>query len=141
MNDLKTTLADCRLVQLPRFDDERGTLGVIENNVNIPFEIQRVYFLHSITKGVVRGEHAHKELSQLIIAASGTFQIEISDGRNSHLIKLKNPHEGLFLCPMIWRRLFNFSEGAVCMVFASHLYDQQDYIHDFELYKLLKGLS
>lgn len=125
------SIIDCALVDLHQIKDSRGNLTVVEGRQQIPFDIKRVYYLHGVTKGSERGGHAHKDLSQLIIAVSGSFDIHINDGRNSKTIHLNTPNLGLYLCPMIWRTIDNFSNDAVCLVLASHFYDENDYYRDY----------
>lgn len=136
----KTNIDDCRLINVPEIKDRRGSLGVIENSSIIPFEIERVYFLHNVSSGAIRGKHAHKQLSQLVCAISGSFTIKIHDGINCKKIKLTDPHKAIYICPMIWRELSDFSSDGVCVVFASHKYDPDDYIHDFMQFKSLKEI-
>lgn len=141
MNSHVTTLNDCYVISLPELHDKRGSLGVIENRKQIPFDIQRIYFLHGVPKKEVRGEHAHKELSQVICALAGSFKIDLSDGENTRTFCLNNPHQVLFICPMIWRKLYDFSDTAACLVLASHFYDAEDYIHDFAEFQMRKGIQ
>ena len=124
----------CTLIELPKLQDDRGNLSFIENSNHIPFNISRIYYLYDVPKNQERGSHAHKELSQAIIAISGSFDITLKDGINEKKINLSRPDQALYICPMIWRDLGNFSKGAVCMVLASHKYEKQDYIHNYESY-------
>jgi len=122
----------CVLIDLPKITDPRGNLTFIEGGRHIPFEIRRAYYLYDVPGGAERGGHAHKELHQLIIAISGSFDITVDDGRNKKRIHLNRPYYGLYICPMIWRELDNFSSGSVCMVLASNVYDEDDYFRDHE---------
>jgi len=129
------SLADCKLVNLPKIADPRGNLTFIETGRHIPFEIRRVYYLYDVPGGGERGGHAHKELSQLIVAMSGSFDVILSDGCEKQRFHLNRSYYGLYVCPMIWRELDNFSSGSVCMVLASNFYDESDYYRDYETYR------
>jgi hypothetical protein len=118
---------NCKMVDLPKITDPRGNLTFIEGGVHIPFDIQRVYYLYDVPGGAERGGHAHKGLQQLIIAMSGSFDVVLDDGVNKKRVHLNRSYSGLYVCPMIWRELDNFSSGSVCMVLASNKYDEQDY--------------
>ena len=125
----------CRIVDLPKISDPRGNLTFIEGGRHVPFDIRRVYYLYDVPGGSERGGHAHKALHQLIIAMSGSFDVVLDDGRGKRRIHLNRSYYGLYVCPMIWRELDNFSSGSVCMVLASNLYDEDDYFRnhaDFE---------
>lgn len=126
-----TSIDDCRLVQLPKITDPRGNLTFVEGNRHVPFEIKRVYYLYDVPGGSERGGHAHKALHQLIIAMSGSFDVVLDDGRQKKRIHLNRSYTGLYVCPMIWRELDNFSSASVCMVLASNLYDPEDYFRDY----------
>lgn len=124
-------IADCRLVSLPRIQDPRGNLTFIEGKSHVDFDIQRVYYLYDVPGGSERGGHAHRELRQLIIAMSGSFDVLLDDGTEKKRFHLNRSYEGLYVCPMIWRELDNFSSGSVCMVLASNRYDESDYYRDY----------
>ena len=124
-------LDQCYLIDFPRFDDDRGSLVFIEGSNHIPFDISRIYYLYGVPDSSTRGSHAHKELSQIIFAVSGSFDIVVNDGQRSERITLSSPDKGIYICPMIWRDLDNFSEDAVCMVLASDIYSSDDYIYTF----------
>lgn len=128
------SLADCRIVDLPKIADPRGNLTFIEGGRHVPFDIRRVYYLYDVPGGSERGGHAHKGLSQLIIAMSGSFDVVLDDGRGKQRHHLNRSYHGLYVCPMIWRELDNFSSGSVCMVLASNLYDESDYYRDYDQY-------
>ena len=124
-------ISDCRLINLPKIQDPRGNLTFVEGMHHIPFEIKRVYYLYDVPGGAERGGHAHKELHQLIIAMSGSFDVVLDDGAGKHRFHLNRSHYGLYVCPMMWRELDNFSSGSVCMVLASNFYDEADYYRDY----------
>lgn len=121
----------CQIFELPKIQDPRGNLTFIEGGVHVPFDIQRVYYLYDVPGGSERGGHAHKKLHQFIIAMSGSFDVVLDDGKDKKRVHLNRPYQGLYLCPMIWRELDNFSGGSVCMVLASRKYDESDYHRDY----------
>ncbi len=125
------SIKDCRIIELPKIMDPRGNLTFIEGGVQVPFDIQRVYYLYDVPGGAERGGHAHKNLSQLLIAMSGSFDVLLDDGINKANIHLNRSYNGLYICPMIWREINNFSSGSVCMVLASHKYDEDDYYRNY----------
>jgi hypothetical protein len=118
---------NCKIIDLPKITDPRGNLTFIERGDHIPFDINRVYYLYDVPGGAQRGGHAHKGLHQLIIAMSGSFDVILDDGKNKKRVHLARSYYGLYVCPMIWRELDNFSSGSVCMVLASNKYDEADY--------------
>ena len=123
-------LEDCKLIQFPVVKDPRGNLTFIESGQHLPFEFRRVYYLYDVPGGSERGGHAHKILSQVIIAMSGSFDIHLDDGNRQYSYHLNRSHYGLYVCPMIWREIDNFSSGSVCMVLASEHFDEADYYRD-----------
>lgn len=127
-------LDKCQIFDLPRINDPRGNLTFVESNRHIPFSIQRVYYLYDVPDGSERGGHAHKALHQLIIAMSGSFDIHLDDGDAKKTMHMNRSYNGLYVCPMIWREIDNFSSGAVCMVLASDYYDEQDYYRDYSAF-------
>ncbi|WP_397363424.1 sugar 3,4-ketoisomerase [Olleya sp. R77988] len=136
---LKNSTVDAvSIVEIPKIKDTRGNLSVIENDV-IPFDIKRVYYLYDVPSDAYRGGHAHKELYQFLIPLSGSFDVIIKDGKNIKSVTLNKPNKGLMIVPGIWRELENFSSGAVCLVLASEVYDEDDYIRDYDQFKLLKS--
>ena len=135
---MKASINDLKILDIPKIKDPRGNLAVIEKDV-IPFQIQRVYYLFDVPSGSKRGGHAHKTLSQFLIALSGSFDVILKDGADVHRITLNNPSKGLLITPGIWRELENFSSGAVCLVVASDVYREEDYIEDYQTYKEYNG--
>ena len=119
------------MVDLPKISDPRGNLTFIEGGRHVPFDIRRVYYLYDVPGGAERGGHAHKALHQLIVAMSGSFDVILDDGYEKKRIDLNRSYNGLYVCPMIWRELDNFSSGSVCMVLASNHYDESDYYRDY----------
>ncbi len=128
------SVEECRLIQLPKIGDPRGNLTFIEGGRHVPFDIARVYYLYDVPGGESRGGHAHKELQQLIIAMSGSFDVVLDDGRAKKKVTLNRSYVGLYVPTMIWRELENFSSGAVCAVMASHRYDEADYYRDYDAF-------
>lgn len=134
------SLEQCKIIELPKISDTRGNLTFIEAGRHIPFDISRVYYLYDVPGGAERGGHAHKELHQLIVAMSGSFDVVLDDGREKKRFHLNRSYYGLYVCPMIWRELDNFSSGSVSMVLASNFYDEADYYRDYaEFAGALKG--
>lgn len=128
----KYNVFDCTIIELDKHHSNRkGNLTVVENGQTLPFDVKRVYYLYDIPGGESRGAHAHKHLSQLIIAASGSFRVTLDDGKVKRSFFLNRPYQGLYVKPGIWRDLDDFSSGAVCMVLASDVYDKEDYIRDY----------
>lgn len=125
-------LNDCQLIDLPKISDPRGNLSFIEGGQHIPFDIKRVYYLYDVPGGSDRGSHAHKNLHQFIVAMSGSFDVVLDDAQGKKRFHLNRSYYGLYVCPMMWRELDNFSSGAVCMVLASAHYDEADYIRDYD---------
>ena len=124
-------IENCTVIDLPRIQDPRGNLTFIEGERHIPFAIKRVYYLYDVPGGSERGSHGHKKLNQLIIAVSGSFDIHLDDGYLKKTVQMNRGYYGLYVCPMIWREIDNFSSGAVCMVLASEYYDEQDYYREY----------
>ena len=128
----KTSVYDCSVIELPLNHRDKGNLTVIENEKNIPFDVRRVYYLYDVPAGEARGGHGHKELEQLIIAVSGSFDVVLFDGKVKRTVTLNRPFYGLYMVSGIWRELDNFSSGSVCLVLASHEYDESDYIREYK---------
>ena len=127
-----TCFYDCTMVDLDKHHHIKGNITVVENNQTVPFGVHRIYYLYDIPGGESRGGHAHKELRQLIVAASGSFTVTLDDGKVRRSFVLNRPYQGLLVVPGIWRTLDDFSSGAVCLVLASHAYDEDDYIRDYQ---------
>jgi dTDP-4-dehydrorhamnose 3,5-epimerase-like enzyme len=125
------SLQHCKIIDLPIIEDRRGNLTFIEGNQHIPFDIKRVYYLYDVPGGSQRGGHAHKDLHQLLIAMSGSFDILLDDGRTKFKYHLNRSYYGLYIPPMIWREIDNFSSGSVCMVLASEHFSEADYYRDY----------
>ena len=129
----KYNVYDCSIIELSKHhSDRKGNISVVQNGDTVPFDVKRVYYLYDVPGGESRGAHAHKELSQLIVAASGSFTVTLDDGEVKRSFILNRPYQGLLVVPGIWRTLDDFSSGSVCMVLASHGYNKDDYIRDYE---------
>lgn len=128
---------DCKLIELGKNHHANGNLTVVENGMQVPFDIKRVYYLYDVPGGEERGGHSHKALKQFIVAISGAFDVVIDDGINQRTITLNRPYQGLLIVPGIWRVINNFSSGAVCLVIASEHYDEADYVRDYQEFKQL----
>lgn len=126
------SIFDCYCLHLPRIHNRSGNITPVENDNTIPFKVKRVYFLYDIPGGESRGAHGHKNLESLIVAISGSFDVTIDDGVNKKTIQLNRPYIGLHLLPGIWRDISNFSSGAICLVLASEVYNQEDYIRTYD---------
>lgn len=122
---------EIKIIKIPKIEDPRGNLSVIENNV-IPYEIKRVYYLYDVPSGAERGGHSHKEQHEFLIALSGSFDVILDDGKEQEKVTLNKPFEGLLISNGIWRELKNFSSGAVCLVVASDVFSEDDYIREYE---------
>ena len=125
------SILDCKIIQLPKIQDQRGNLTFIESDRHIPFDIKLVYYLYDVPGGSSRAAHGHKKLHQLMIAMSGSFDVTLDDGKEKKTFHLNRSYSGLYIPPMMWRDLDNFSSGAVCMVLASEYYDEQDYFREY----------
>ena len=135
------TINNCQIIDLPKITDPRGNLTFIEGGAQSPFNIERVYYLYDVPGGSERGGHAHKALHQLIIAMSGSFDVVLDDGFEKKRVHLNRSYSGLYVCPMMWRELDNFSSGSVCMVLASNKYDEGDYYRDYSQYLSALGVA
>jgi len=135
---MKNSVYNCNIIQLPKVHNRSGNITAIENKMHVPFDIKRVYYLYDVPGGADRGGHAHKELQQLVIAVGGAFDVLLDDGINKKIVHLDRPYIGLHIVPGIWRELMNFSSGAICLVLASDVYKEEDYIRDYVFFKNLK---
>ena len=129
---MNTTIHNCKLIELPRMRDRRGSLTYIYNREHIPFDIARTYYLYDVPGGATRGGHAHKELQQLIVSVMGAFDVVLDDGQQKKTVRLNRAYNGLYIPRMIWRELENFSSGGICLVLASMPYGENDYIRDYD---------
>lgn len=135
---IKSSVFDCSILELPKNHSVAGNITSVNNGIELPFDIKRIYYLYDVPGGQSRGGHGHKELSQLIVAVSGSFDITVDDGKVKRTFSLSRPYMGLYLPPGLWRELDNFSSGSICMVLASEEYSEDDYIrtyHDFKKFK------
>lgn len=123
---------DCIIVDLPKIHSDAGNLTFLENNQNIPFDIKRIYYLYDVPTGAERGGHAHYELEQYLVAASGSFTVVLDDGNKKKSIFLNNPSQALYLRKGVWREIENFSSGSICLVLASQIYAEADYIREYD---------
>ncbi|MCX2719850.1 sugar 3,4-ketoisomerase [Lentiprolixibacter aurantiacus] len=131
---MKSSIFECSLIDLPKIQNRSGNITYVENNDFVPFKIERVFYLYDIPGGLGRGAHAHKKCHQFLIAASGSFEVLLDDGKVKKTVQLNQPYRGLHIPPGIWASEINFSSGAVCLVLASHKYDESDYIRDYQEY-------
>ncbi len=127
-----STVFDCTILEFDKHAHEKGNITVVENPDSIPFDAKRVYYLYDVPGGESRGGHAHRELSQLIVAVGGSFDVVLDDGKVKRTVALNRPYQGLLIVPGLWRELHNFSSGATCLVLASEKYDEADYIREYE---------
>ena len=121
----------CKIINFPTFKENRGSLSFLEGNNHVPFDIKRIYYISEVPKFSDRGNHAHKKLKQIFIAISGAFDIKLDDGNFSKVFHLNSKNKGLYICPMIWRRMYNFSSDCTCLVLASEKYHEDDYIWNY----------
>lgn len=135
---ISTTIKHISIIDIPKIEDTRGNLSVIEKST-IPFTIKRVYYLYDVPSDAYRGGHAHIQQQELLIALSGSFEVKLNDGKNTKSIMLNKPNKGLLIPTGIWRELENFSSGSVCLVLASDVFSEEDYIRDFNTFKLSKS--
>lgn len=133
-SERKITVFDCSLIELPKIQNRAGNITPIHNNVEIPFKTKRVFYLYDIPGGESRGAHAHKECHQFLVAASGSYEVLLDDGKTKRIVQLNRPNWGLHIPPGIWASEINFSSGAICLVLASHNYNETDYLRSYEQY-------
>ncbi len=139
MNSFISDIHSCNVVELGKIHRPAGNITIIQNGARQPFDIKRVYYLYDVPGGSERGGHAHKELYQLIIAASGAFDVILDDGQNRKIVQLNRPHFALLVVPGIWREIINFSSAAICLVLASEKFNVEDYIRDYSEFKEMKN--
>jgi hypothetical protein len=138
---MRSTVYNCDVILLPKIHNRAGNLTALENCISIPFDVKRVYYIYDVQGGVDRGEHAHMELQQFVISVSGAFDVLLDDGNNKKIIHLDRPYIGLHIVPGIWRKILNFSSGAVCLVLSSEKYDERDYIREYAEFITFKNAS
>ena len=136
---MRKSVYDCSVIELPRIGDRNGSITAVNNLIEIPFEVNRVFYLYDIPGGESRGAHAHKECHQFLIAATGSFEVELFDGVVRRTVSLNRPNIGLHIPPGIWASEVNFSSSSICLVLASHDYQEADYIRDLESYLSVYG--
>jgi hypothetical protein len=136
---MKSSVYDCVILPLNKIHNRAGNITIVEGIENVPFDIKRVYYLYDIPGGQDRGGHAHKDLQQLIVAASGSFDVILDDGNNKTIVTLNRPDYGLMIVPGIWRDIIEFSSGAICLVLASEVYKEEDYIREYPNFKNYKN--
>lgn len=127
---------DCTLIELPKVNNRAGNITTIENGKEIPFNTKRIFYLYDIPGGESRGAHAHIDCHQFLVAASGSFEVELDDGKEQRIVLLNQPYKGLHIPPGIWASEINFSSGSICLVLASHKYDESDYVRDYKKFKM-----
>jgi hypothetical protein len=128
------TVFDCSVAELGKLQNRSGNISIIENNTGFPFDVKRIFYIYDIPGGEDRGAHAHKECHQFLIAVSGSFEIEMDDGKNKRTVALNRPYVGLHIPPGIWAAEKGFSSGGICLVLTSHKYDKEDYIRDYSTF-------
>ena len=131
---MKILVSDCSLIELPKIENRSGNLTSIQNSIEIPFDVKRIFYLYDIPGGKDRGAHAHLECHQFLIAGSGSFDVLLDDGKSKKLVNLNQPYKGLHIPPGIWASEINFSSGSICLVLASHKYDEKDYIREYNAF-------
>jgi hypothetical protein len=134
----ETTVFDCSLIQFRKNHTEKGNITAINNHIEIPFQVKRIYYLYDVPGGEERGAHAHRNLKQLIVAASGSFDLTVDDGSTKRTFQLNRPNMGVLMPAGLWRELRNFSSGSICLVLASEEYSKEDYIRDYNAFKNYK---
>jgi len=133
-NKSNPSIYNCTIIELPKIKNRAGNISPIQGDIDLPFDIKRVFYLYDIPGGEDRGAHAHKECHQFIIAASGSFNVLVNDGQNKRIFSLNRPYYGLHIPPGIWAAEMGFSSGSICLVLTSHEYDENDYIRDYQKY-------
>jgi dTDP-4-dehydrorhamnose 3,5-epimerase-like enzyme len=141
MNRVVTDIHNCNVVELTKIHNRAGNITIIQNREDQPFKIKRIYYLYDVPGGSERGGHAHKKLYQLIVAAGGSFDVILDDGKNKKIVQLNRPYYGLLVVPGIWREIVNFSSGAICLVLASEKYTEDDYVRHYSDFKEMKNIK
>jgi dTDP-4-dehydrorhamnose 3,5-epimerase-like enzyme len=141
MNRVVTDIHNCNVVELTKIHNRAGNITIIQNREDQPFKIKRIYYLYDVPGGSERGGHAHKKLYQLIVAAGGSFDVILDDGKNKKIVQLNRPYYGLLVVPGIWREIVNFSSGAICLVLASEKYTEDDYVRNYSDFKEMKNVK
>jgi hypothetical protein len=134
------TVFDCSIVMLPQIKNRAGNITPVHSSLEVPFNVKRVFYLYDIPGGESRGAHAHKDCHQFLIAASGSFEVLLDDGKTQRVVQLNRPYYGLHVPPMLWASEVNFSSGSICLVLTSHLYNATDYVRDYTEYKSLRQI-
>jgi len=132
-------ISDCYLIDLPKIQDPRGNLTFIEGGRHIPFDIKRIYYIYDVPGGATRAGHAHKMLQQVLIAIAGSFDVILDDGNEIKVFSMNRSYYGLYIFPITWRVINNFSSGAVCLSVVSQVYDEDDYIRNYDDFLRIKG--
>ncbi len=138
MKSSETSLGDCRIIELPKTENVKGNLTAVHGSGEIPFDVKRVYYLYDVPGGETRGGHAHKDLRQLIVCVSGSFDVLLDDGAARRTFSLNRPWQGLYIPRMIWREIVNFSTGGICLSLASLSYDRDEYLYEYDEFRALK---
>jgi dTDP-4-dehydrorhamnose 3,5-epimerase-like enzyme len=141
MNRVVTDIHNCNVVELTKIHNRAGNITIIQNREDQPFKIKRIYYLYDVPGGSERGGHAHKKLYQLIVAAGGSFDVILDDGKNKKIVQMNRPYYGLLVVPGIWREIVNFSSGAICLVLASEKYTEDDYVRNYSDFKEMKNVK
>ncbi len=141
MDNIASDIFSCNVVELNKIHNPAGNITIVQNDHDLPFNVRRVYYLYDVPSGSDRGGHAHKDLYQLVIAVSGSFDVILDDGSKKKIVQLNRPNYGLLVVPGIWRELVNFSSGAVCLVLASQKYTEDDYVRDYLKFREMKNLN
>ena len=141
MDSIASDIFSCNVVELNKINNPAGNITIVQNDHDLPFNVRRIYYLYDVPSGSDRGGHAHKNLYQLVIAVSGSFDVILDDGSKKKIVQLNRPNYGLLVVPGIWRELVNFSSGAICLVLASQKYTEDDYIRDYSKFREMKNLN
>lgn len=141
MKEVVSSIHNCNVMDLPKVQNRAGNITIYQNGKPQPFDVKRIYYLYDVPGGSDRGGHAHKKICQLIIAASGSFDVVLDDGRNKKIVNLNRPYYGLLVIPITWSQIVNFSSGAICMVLASEKFDNEDYLRNYKEFLKWKSLK